>query len=104
MLEYYLAAKIDTVLRPLHRISISPDGRWLALVAADTIILIDMNKYQVRHKIECGVEVNDITWTSSGRLLCTRGSEIATIDIGMVGLLYLSCHKLISTLAYEGRS
>ena len=104
MLEYYLAAKIDPVLRPLHRISISPDGRWLALVAADTIILVDMNKYRVHHNIECGVEVNDITWTSSGRLLCTRGSEIAAIDISMVGLLCSSCHKLTSTLVYEGRS
>lgn len=90
MLEYYLTAKIDTVPRSLRRISISPNGRWLALAAADTVILVDMNKYQVRHRIQCAVEVNDITWTPSGRLLCTRGSEIAAIDISLVGVYILA--------------
>jgi len=85
MLEYYLAARIDTVPRSLRRISISPSGRWLALAAADTVILVDMNKYQVRHQIQCAAEVNDLAWTPSGLLLCTRGSEIASIDISLVG-------------------
>jgi hypothetical protein len=89
MLEYYLAAKIDAIHGSLRRISISPNRRWLALAEADTVTLVDMSRYQTRHKIQCGVEVKDVIWTSSGRLLCTRGTEIAVVDISLVSLYSL---------------
>ena len=104
MLEYRLASTINAQTGLLHKVSISPNGKWLALAEADTVTLVDLCKYQVRHKIRCAVErVNDVIWTPDGRLLCTRGAEIAAIDINLVSL-YLHCLKYIWVHECEGRS
>jgi hypothetical protein len=97
MLEYHLAAKIDALSGPLHRVSISPNGRWLALAEAGTVTLVELSKYQVRHRMQCAVEkVNDVIWTPDGRLLCARGAEIAAINISLVSLRPHRCKRALT--------
>lgn len=87
MLEYHLVAKIDAQAGLLHKVSISPNGRWLALAEAGTVTLVDLSNYQVRYRMNCtSARINDVIWIPDGRLLCTAGAEIATIDISLVSL------------------
>lgn len=98
MLDYHLVATIDAQTikpqtGPLHRVSISPDGKWLALSAADAVVLVGLSKYQARHIIRCGIEkVDDVIWAPDGRIICTRGTELAVIDVSLVSL-YPRCHE-----------